>query len=571
MLSNARKTKRKPFTKHILFLWVCAILVNVKSIFADYDIDSAYAVVMSYRHLTGDKMFLQMWEPHQTSCFLADLLLYPFLKATGSVQGAVLWLQFWGVITYAAVTVIFFRFLKKYIDPSLAHYICIFFFTIRAKQIVFPEFSNMMICFSVLMFMSFYTYLTVQDNHLYLVISSILLCLEILSYPSSILTAIFLISFILIYSSSRIQDIIIFISTCFTFGGVYFLYFGLTLGFHRFVHSLLSIAQGDSSHSVAKIRNLLAFTYNRDFYYGLILLLICFIAATFLCRCIKCISISALTISLFLLAEVFYIISFTGDGSSPYYSPAILFPCVIILGLKNITQCSSALRQMVWLGIGISVCSLLAVIILSNLSFIAALWYTLLAVCVSFIPLWTGERSTLKKTHASPLFSPLILFLLLILIHRGLISTDTAYHSDIFHLRSIYKSGPERGIVSSYFPAYQSRTDQEEWPNAVYSDDHLLVVGGSPICYMYSPVSISHYSTICTPTYNDHLLEYWKDNPEKYPTVIALECWYGEPHIDSSSWIYQWVNDNFEISYEGTFWRFYRPKQTSITPESKRE
>ena len=82
----------------ILVLWICSVLINIKSIFADYDIDSSYALAMSYRHLIGDRMFLQMLEPHQTSAFLTDSLIYIFIKLTDHINGTILWLHLCGVI-----------------------------------------------------------------------------------------------------------------------------------------------------------------------------------------------------------------------------------------------------------------------------------------------------------------------------------------------------------------------------------------------------------------------------------------------------------------------------------------
>ena len=58
-----------------MLLWVAVILASIKSIFTDTGFDNAYTVAMSYRHLKGDGMFEQMWEPHQTSIFFTDFFI----------------------------------------------------------------------------------------------------------------------------------------------------------------------------------------------------------------------------------------------------------------------------------------------------------------------------------------------------------------------------------------------------------------------------------------------------------------------------------------------------------------
>lgn len=67
----------KNFTAELLHnLWkylllAASMVATVKIIFFGFDIDEQYAVSMAYRLLQGDRMFLEMWEPHQTSAFFS--------------------------------------------------------------------------------------------------------------------------------------------------------------------------------------------------------------------------------------------------------------------------------------------------------------------------------------------------------------------------------------------------------------------------------------------------------------------------------------------------------------------
>ena len=100
--------------KYIMFfLLVLAVLANLKSIFVDCDIDTEYAVAMSYRMLQGDGMLRQMWEPHQTSAFLCTLLMKSFVVLTGGTTGVVVYLQTMGVLIHGAVVWIFYTFNTK--------------------------------------------------------------------------------------------------------------------------------------------------------------------------------------------------------------------------------------------------------------------------------------------------------------------------------------------------------------------------------------------------------------------------------------------------------------------------
>ncbi len=111
---------------------------------------------------------------------------------------------------------------------------------------------------------------------------------------------------------------------------------------------------------------------------------------------------------------------------------------------------------------------------------------------------------------------------------------------------------------------YMNKCNYTDWENQIRDDDSLLIVSSTahdPILYLYKPVTVSHYSTICTPTYDETLLAYWNSFPEKTPTVIAVECWYDDMHVSDDSWIMEWCNSHYELAYKGTYWWFYRPQK----------
>lgn len=77
---------------------------------------------------------------------------------------------------------------------------------------------------------------------------------------------------------------------------------------------------------------------------------------------------------------------------------------------------------------------------------------------------------------------------------------------------------------------------------------------------MCENVIISILSTSGLPTYNETFLRYWEQYTERFPSVIAVTCRYGDLRIEEDSWIYQWIREEYQPStYEdGRYWRFYR-------------
>ena len=128
-------------------------------------------------------------------------------------------------------------------------------------------------------------------------------------------------------------------------------------------------------------------------------------------------------------------------------------------------------------------------------------------------------------------------------------------------VETIIRTGPSLGIVCDYMTYYQSTADLEDHKQYVEPGDKLLLVGGwlmDSMEFLYSDGEISNYSTIDTPIYNEQLLEYFKLNPEKTPTVIAVSCWYGEMMVNPESWVMKWITENYEVAGDGRYWRYYR-------------
>ncbi len=56
-----------------------------------------------------------------------------------------------------------------------------------------------------------------------------------------------------------------------------------------------------------------------------------------------------------------------------------------------------------------------------------------------------------------------------------------------------------------------------------------------------------------------NILNYWEENPDHYPDVVATSCWYGEPvHYYDDSWLLDWLENRYATSViDGTYYRFY--------------
>lgn len=557
------QSEKRNMRRCLYILLAGAILANLKSILSDYDIDIEYALVTSYRMLQGDRMFTQMWEPHQTSAFLTTFLMWIYHSLFGTWTGIVVYLHSMGVLLQGAVGILTYRVLSRRIQPFTAACMSIFFFAYRPKAIVFPEFSNMQIGFSVLLFLFLIKFFEDQKHRRWLIMGSVCLCLQILSYPSCLLVYIFAVVLICMYSERKFYNAALFTGCCFLQGVCYLLFFVSRIGVNEFAANLLNIVNADKTHGESAM-------WTGDYYKylagGVIWLLGC-LAAALLAEAVLRIwrnkrkvpctrelmwnNILAVFFLLLFVSEVVRIFIYRDR-----FSYITAFLAVILLGRMGLKHCEPDEKRIYTVGMLLSAGSFLATLVLTNLDIVSVVAYLVLAVMVSFLPICRW----LRKDRA---MSIAVMFCAMIIAHRGLIAkTIDGEPTNIFDLRGIVRSGPAVGMVTRYMGAYEINCNMEDWKKYVRQGDRLLMVADNinTLGYMYEDVDISVHSTICTATYDEMLLKYWNQNPEKYPNVIAVSCWYGQLRISEESWIYQWIQEEFQPStyVDGRYWRFYR-------------
>ncbi len=144
-------------------------------------------------------------------------------------------------------------------------------------------------------------------------------------------------------------------------------------------------------------------------------------------------------------------------------------------------------------------------------------------------------------------------------LRAGISETNT-----VLGIRGMIRHGPAAGILTNYMQAYIANTTYEEFQEYLEPDMNCLVVAsvvGTPgtTLYLYNQSRVCHFSIINPATYNERLLDYWQLYPEKYPDVIVVDCWFGQPRIEESSWMMRYIEEDFGYSdvIDGKYVRYY--------------
>lgn len=244
-------------------LILLSVFATIKLCIISLGIDEEYAVALSYRIVSGDRMFLEMWEPHQTSGFLSALLIRVFLLLTGGTDYLILYLRLCGCTLQFLISLFLYYTTKRHFHPDACFIASVFFYNTLPKWIQTPEFSNMLIWFSMISFLCLLRYYFPADSKtggktgsfLWLIGAGVSFSCLVLSYPSCILSVPVILLCMWktqVKQKTRLhaycQQTGLFLGTCVVLGIVYVLYFLMQMPIQDFLHGI-SQMMTDGSHN----------------------------------------------------------------------------------------------------------------------------------------------------------------------------------------------------------------------------------------------------------------------------------------------------------------------------------
>lgn len=559
-------------------LWILTILACVKSVFTDFGPDSAYQVAMSYRHLRGDAMLLQMWEPHQTSIFVNDLLMGLYHLVVPSYAGVVLYLQVCGTLAYGLLGWYVFRTVTrcgsasqasgagaadlgsgidadKMIGTGLAdrftgQALWMFLLVFRAKQTPFPEFANLEIGFSILTFCFLLRFFRRQDKLHYLILAGVSVALQVLSYPSCVLSAVAVVILLFAFSKHKWKNCLVFVGTEAVLGLSYLAYFLAKLGFSTFALVIRNVFLSDT-HSTFRFGG-----YWTGFAVMAGAMAGCTALAALVRKGVSKFSLGTISATIFLILELVMLALQRKTGIDWNCSIYVLPVALVLLAIFGYGKASGEERQVWVTGMALSAASFFATMLLTDLGMITIAAYLVLGGMVSLLLI---KHVFKDDKHV------IFMILLIVLVHRGLvvwgIGNTNGRVQTIWEVQNVIRGGPAVGVVCDHVTKQQAIWTIEDFQKYLSPEDKVLFVGGElmdSLTYLYTGAEISNYSTIDTPQYNACLDEYLALNPEKTPTVVVVSSWFGASNVPEDSWIMQWVNARYELVADGCYWRFYR-------------
>lgn len=535
--------------------------------------DGEYQIAMSYRLLQGDRMLMEMWEPHQTSAFLPSAFLWIYEELFHTTTGIVLYLQVCGILIRGGIAVLLYRMLAESLERPLAYGISLLYFMISPKDYALPEFSNQQLWFSTLLFLCLWAYLKKRKRCL-LVLGALFFCLEVLAYPSCVIVYVGIVGILTLYSADKWKDILLFTGVCAGIGLLLAYCFLSGVEAEKLWQCIQGMFALEPTHTGSAAAKWLG--YGKDLLQIMFILLL--VAAIGFVGSLVIRKFSGGTgnaagkeaqgkslwflCCMAVLLAGFFCNILSLENRCAY---TIIFLFMIGAGVRGRGLLEGEEKQIYVCGSVIGGLEFLATLILTDLPFIVSGAYGLLAIVFALIPLKRqAEKANVRSRRG--IYAIFWCFAALLAFRCAYIRTPLTGRGQIcssFSGLSVVRDGPALGLITDAEGVRIQNESYPEWKKLIREGDKVWIVGSvvDTLGYLYQDVEVAAPSTMSTPYYSSAVSDYWRLNPDKYPDVVVVEGYFGEIpfELQINQWLMSWIEEEYqpEQVIEGKYWNYY--------------
>lgn len=551
--------KNKEFWKIICILAVIAY--TLKNLLVGTDTDEGYGIMVGYRLAMGDRLLLDMWEPHQTSAIFTALFIGPFVCLTGGVNYLNLFLRAVFFPIQAGVSVFLYKTIRKtapQVEASVAALMGLLYYVTTPKSVFIPEYSNLHNWFFSLMVLCLLRYFGTKDSEGsrvkgklgYLVLAGIFMTCDVLAYPSMVLVFLCCMGFLLLRKSKRkVREVLAYALPCVLSAGAMLGYL-LTYMTPQIMMQMVGEILGEGSHQTSVVDKLL------DWGESLGETILILLAALLFAGLVRWIVENKMKKQLPELLRqpgmLFFLIVFVVQiGFWLFSSFNAIYPQLLLMALSlegiYIYLQKDRSETVFFRWILLVFVNYIAVLLLSNWEPMLLNTYLIMGAEAGLATLSCYWQKT--SAHGKKALQVLCLCLVLgnAFSYTYLILGSQEYHASVVrNVRGINRQGLRAGILTDYMTAYRYNNNLEIWQEAVPDGSTVLYVGPSQFFSMFGEHIQASPDTICTMVYDERLLDYWELHPERYPDVVVFESSYGDIRQEGDSFIWHWLMEDFQ-------------------------
>lgn len=550
---------------------VCGLIWS----FTNVGYDCGYQLSMSYRFLQGDRMFVEMWEPHQMSVFLPAALMWVYMSLFHTTSGIVVYLQVCGMLIRGGLAFCLYRVLRDDFDEPLAYGMCLLYFMLSPKDYAMPDFSNLQLWYTTLLLCGLLAYLK-KGKLRYLLGGAFSLCLGVMAYPSCAIIFFGVIILLFVYSPHRGRDILIFTGVCAGSGAAFCI---AVLPEPDVLRTCLTGMMAlEPTHTVSALSKLSG--YLKDVFEVFLVALAVGVLGWGMSMLIRSVmGRKGIPVGgkgqescghwLWLLCCAgIMLVGFLANIISVKDRDAygVIFLCLVGVGLWKSSILQGRKRQAYVCGSVIGGLEFLATLILTDLPFTVSVVYGLLAIIFALAPIEEQIKGIRHVSIRKWLYRCAMCFVALLALRCAYIRTPLTGRGQIcssFSNLAIVRVGPALGLISNEDGVCVQRDSYPEWKELIRQGDKVWIVGSviDNMQYLYGKARVAGPSTMSTPYYSSDILEYWRLNPDKYPDVVVAEGYMGNlaQELKGNQWLMDWLEEEYQpaCTVEGTYWIYY--------------
>lgn len=569
---NQESSKKKKRDLLCILLLIGSFLAAVKCIFIGYQMDEGYAITMSCRILSGDRLITEIWDPHQTSAFFSEFLIWIYTSLLHTTAGVAIWLRICGTLIHGALSCGVFLVLRHYLSKEYSFYLALLYFNLLPKGYVTPEFSNLLVWFFTLLLLDLFLLDRQDGDRKKLFISlrcGLWMCGMVLSYPSAVILFPFFVWYLWKKSRGGKNCALVFAVTCLTGGALYMGYLLSYMSVRKLSDNLHYMMLGNSGHTEVTLLQK-CFSYALQSVRALSFSIVCTLAAWIFLKIRGRSSenreefFARLMYLTLILATVLPLIRWllTPANNNYFYIHTVYFTLFLFV-FSFLRKTEEKSRGLIALWMTGSVLVLLAVLLLTDLSILTSVRYLLpgIVMGIAAILIYSGQYAP-DVLHKYGKTFVLIWCFASVFIKGWEYRGDQDLPQNITRVRGIISEGPAKGILAEYMQCAMHESLYAEMHEYIEPGDRVFMLENDATGYLFQDVEIASYTTISDPRYDDTLLKYWELYPEKYPDVMIIPCWYGEIHWNDEEWIIRWVEKEYGATQiiDGTYFRYYIKK-----------
>ncbi len=524
-------------------LIVLSVLAVIKSVFVGFDIDEGYAVAQAYRLVKGDRLFMDMWEPHQMSAYAAAVCMIPFLLCTGgSTTGVVIYLRILGTLIHLLLAYGFYKEASKRFHKTSGLLIALVHVNFLSKWIVLPEFEIMQYWAACIVFLALLAW-TQKPQKRYLIIAGTAFFSMLFTYPTMILLyPVYVFAVVRIKKDSckkRLEALVYFTLPSLALGIIFLLYLFSYMTVSEFAESIGYIFM-DKSHSVSLGKRGILYAGEIkqwclriwDMLPVVIGVMIAAVGIQLMGEKkntrLKEKRISALVLAFCLSLTGIFCIEHIWESLTMDKNQFHLYLRFFLISVTGIVGAflSKKSRVYVWSGIVPGMVGILASLLITNMSLEIAAARAYIGVMASCFVL----ASLLQEKYQDNLllkamcYGNVLLFLgglfickLIMVRVTGCIPVTVRMHMDLV------TEGPAAGLLVGEELAEQYNENIPVIKAYAEAGDNLLYFGCEHIYYMVSEAEIATPSVQGTAVFNEMYTTYFEVHPERFPNVVVID------------------------------------------------